>query len=116
MDHRDRMKHTVEKERSPPDRARMSLKATLFPSPGWTLKGTRVTGNKNKTQRKQVKFFSVQVKQEEAYSYAKEKIKSCSNVEMGSITLKIQQKGTTSALTVLFSFLRIKLKALSHRF
>lgn len=39
MDHRERMKHTVEKERSPPDKARMSLKEALFPSPGWTFKG-----------------------------------------------------------------------------
>lgn len=34
MDQRERMKQTVEKERSPPDKALMSLKAALFPSPG----------------------------------------------------------------------------------
>lgn len=34
MDQRERMKQTVEKERSPPDKDLMSLKAALLPSPG----------------------------------------------------------------------------------
>lgn len=32
----DKTKHTVEKERSPPDKERMSLRAALSPSPGCT--------------------------------------------------------------------------------
>lgn len=39
MAHRERTKHTVEKERSPPDRERMSLKSALFPWPGCTYRG-----------------------------------------------------------------------------
>lgn len=31
------MKHTVEKDRSPPDKDFMSSKEALFPSPGWTF-------------------------------------------------------------------------------
>lgn len=34
MDQRERMKQTVEKERSPPDKDRMSLRAALSSSPG----------------------------------------------------------------------------------
>lgn len=55
MDHRERMKQTVEKERSPPDKARMSLKAALFPSPGWTLK--EVTKKQN-AEKSQINFFT----------------------------------------------------------
>lgn len=38
MDHRERMKQTVEKERSPPDKDLTSLRVALSSSRGWTLK------------------------------------------------------------------------------
>ena len=37
IDQSERMKQTVEKERSPPDKDFMSSRAALFPSPGWTF-------------------------------------------------------------------------------
>lgn len=37
MDQRERIKQTVEKDRSPPDKDFMSSKEALFPSPGWTF-------------------------------------------------------------------------------
>lgn len=92
MDHRERMKHTVEKERSPPDKARMSLKAALFPSPGCTLNESMGVGG---AETGIIRFFTKRMsfirKNRFTVKNNKRELKSFSHVEMTSIPLKILQ-------------------------